>query len=85
MRGLDKNMEKMEWSNLKLKEDEAAARGTQIKSMLGIKDNTPVTAEQLRYMKDNFVRFTGDLYGFVVSKGDAKNRWTEMSWGKAYM
>lgn len=59
MRDLDNNMEKIEWSNLKIKKDEAAARGTQIKRMLGIKDNTPVTAEQLRYMKDNFARHTG--------------------------
>ncbi|MBR1379051.1 MAG: hypothetical protein IJ557_08020 [Bacteroidaceae bacterium] len=35
------NMEAINWSNLKLKEDEAAARGTQIKSMLGIIDDTP--------------------------------------------
>lgn len=53
------NMEAINWSNLKLKEDEAAARGTQIKSMLGIIDDTPITGEELKYMKDNFVRLTG--------------------------
>lgn len=53
------NLEDINWSNLNLDKDEAAARGTQIKSMLGIKDNSPITAEQLKYMKDNFVRLTG--------------------------
>ena len=53
------NMEQINWSNLNLDEDEAAARGSQIKSMLGIKDYTPITAEQLKYMKDNYVRLTG--------------------------
>ena len=52
-------METINWSNLKLKEDEAATRETQIKSMLGIIDDTPITGEQLKYMKDNFVRLTG--------------------------
>ena len=55
----DDGMEDITWSNLRLRKDEAAARGTQIKSMLGIKDNTPITSEQLKYMKDNFVRLTG--------------------------
>ena len=55
----DGDIEDIDWSALNLKKDEAAARGTQIKSMLGIKDNTPVTAKQLEYMKDNFVRLTG--------------------------
>lgn len=53
-------IEDIKWSNLSLDPDEAAARGTQIKSMLGIKDNTPITPEQLRYMKDNYVRLTGN-------------------------
>lgn len=52
-------LEDIKWSCLDLDKDEAAARGTQIKSMLGIKDNTPITADQLKYMQDNLVRLTG--------------------------
>ena len=52
-------MEDINWSNLKLNKDEAAARGTQIKKLLGINDNTPITPEQLKYMKENCVRLTG--------------------------
>ena len=52
-------MEDINWSNLRLIIDEAAARGTQIKSMLGIKDNTPITSEQLKYIKDNYGNMTG--------------------------
>ena len=50
--------EEISWSNIEIHPGEAAARGTQIKSVLGIKDSTPITGEQLKYMKDNFVRLT---------------------------
>ena len=53
------NMEIINWSKLNLDEDEAAARGTQIKMLLGVKDSTPITAKQLEYVKDNYVRLTG--------------------------
>ena len=67
------NMEKINWSNLNLDPDEAAARGSQIKSMLGIDDYTPITAEQLKYMKDNYVRLTGQdnyMQNFLNSIND---------------
>ena len=51
-------METITWSNINIKEDEAAARGTQIKRILGIEDNSPFTAEQLIYIKSNIARFT---------------------------
>lgn len=52
-------MEEITWSNIKLNKEEAAARGTQIKRILGIKDNSPISAEQLKYMKDNFAEYKG--------------------------
>ena len=52
-------MEDINWSNLRLNKDEAAARGTHIKSMLGIKDNIPITSEQLKFINDNFANLTG--------------------------
>jgi hypothetical protein len=51
------DMEEITWSNIKLNEGEAAARGTQIKSFLDIKDNAPISAEQLKYMKENFAEY----------------------------
>lgn len=47
-------MKEITWSNINLNKGEAAARGTQIKKILGIKDNSPILAEQLKHMKDNF-------------------------------
>ena len=52
-------MEEITWSNIKLNKGEAAARGTQIKRILGIKDNSPISAEQLKYMKENFAEYKG--------------------------
>lgn len=53
-------MEKITWSTLTgLMLDEVAAKGLQLKSMLGIADNTPITAKQLKYLKDNYVRLSG--------------------------
>lgn len=54
------NMEDITWSKIaNIDKDEAAARGSQIKSILGITDDTAITKEQLMYMKENFVRLTG--------------------------
>ena len=52
-------MEEITWSNIKLNKEEAAARGTQIKRILFIKDNSPISAEQLKYMKENFAEYKG--------------------------
>ena len=41
-------MEDINWSQLHLDKKEAAARGTQIKRLLGVKDGEPITAEQLK-------------------------------------
>ncbi len=41
-------MEDINWSQLNLDKKEAAARGTQIKRLLGVKDGEPITAEQLK-------------------------------------
>ncbi len=66
-------MKEITWSNNNLKKGEAAARGTQIKRILGIKDNSPILAEQLKYMKDNCAERTGqdnDLQAFLDSITD---------------
>lgn len=47
------NMVNFNWSSLNISRDEAAARGSQIKSMLGVDDATPITTEQLKFVKDN--------------------------------
>ena len=39
--------------------DEQLARGTQIKNYLGITDESPITAEQLKYAAENYVKDTG--------------------------
>lgn len=53
------NMVNFNWSNLNIKQDEAAGRGAQIRYMLGIKDDAPITAEQLMCMKDNAEKLVG--------------------------
>ena len=68
-----KYMKEITWSNINLNKGEAAARGTQIKRILGIKDNSPILAGQLKYMKDNFAERTGqdnDLQAFLDSITD---------------
>jgi hypothetical protein len=70
------NLEDIDWSNLSLDKDEAAARGTQLKSMLGIKDSTPITSKQLQYLIDNFVRLTGmdnNMHAFLNSITDVES------------
>lgn len=52
-------MEDINWSNLHLDKEEAATRGTQIKWLLGIEDGTPVTIEQIKYLRDNVVSLIG--------------------------
>ena len=66
-------MEEINWLNINMKKGEAAARGTQIKRILGIKENSPISAEQLKYMKDNFAERTGQdnsLHAFLESITD---------------
>ena len=43
----------IDWSSLNISRDEAARRGAQIRYMLGIKDDVPIAAEQLKYMRDD--------------------------------
>ena len=43
----------MNWLNLDIDKGEAAARGAQIKNILGIKDDGTITCEQLKYVKEN--------------------------------
>jgi hypothetical protein len=65
--------EDITWSNIDLNPGEAAARGTQIKIMLGLKDGSPITPEQLKYVKDNYLRLTGadnNLQAFLDSITD---------------
>ena len=50
-------MNDIDWSSLILDKNEAATRGVQIKYMLGIKDKTPITAEHLKYLKENIILF----------------------------
>ena len=56
-------MDKIDWINVEtidiLNPDVVAAKGSMIKYLLGINDNSPITAEQLIYLKENFVRLTG--------------------------
>ena len=52
-------MKEITWSNINLNKGEAAARGTQIKRILGVKDNSPILAKQLKYMRDNFAERPG--------------------------
>ena len=66
-------MKEITWSNSKLNKGKAAARGTQIKKILGIKDNSPILAEQLKYMRDNFAERIGQdnsLQAFLESITD---------------
>ena len=65
--------EDLTWSNIGLNPEEAAARGTQIKIILGLKDGSPITPEQLKYVKDNYVRLTkadNNLQAFLDSITD---------------
>ncbi len=47
-------MDSIDWTNLNLDKDEAAKRGTEIKLLLGIKDNGAISSEQLKFLKDNY-------------------------------
>ena len=51
-------MENLDWSKQHLDKGEAAARGAQIKYLLGVKDGCPITSEQLKYAKNNCERFS---------------------------
>jgi len=63
-------MEAITWSKMRIDKDEAAALGCKIKSMLGIKDNSPITGDQLRYMKNNWTRITGmDNHAWYRDRG----------------
>ena len=69
-------MEEITWSNINMKKGEAAARGTQIKRLLGIKDKSSISAEQLKNMKDNFTELIGEdktLQFFLDSITDYKD------------
>lgn len=55
-------MEDITWSKLKLSKHEAAAKGTQIKYKLGIKDGSPITVEQLKRLKQDLNGFTDPDY-----------------------
>ena len=55
-------MEDIIWSNLKLSKHEAAAKGTQIKYKLGIKDGSSITVEQLKRLKQDLNRLTDQNY-----------------------
>lgn len=50
-------MDSIDWTNLNLDKDEAAKRGTEIKLLLGIKDNGAISSEQLKFLKDNYQKF----------------------------
>lgn len=50
---------KIDWSSLNISRDEAAGRGAQIRYILGIKDDVPITAEQLKCMKDDAEKLAG--------------------------
>lgn len=52
-------MEDINWSSLHLDKEEAATRGAQIKWLLGIKDGTPITIEQIKYLKNNVASLIG--------------------------
>lgn len=72
-RSVHRDMDEITWSNNNLNKGEAAARGTQIKSILGVKDFSPISAEHLKYMKDTFVELTGQensLQAFLDSITD---------------
>lgn len=76
----DFESEEIDRSSLNLDKDEAAARGAQIKSMLGIKDNIPISSKQLRYIKDNSARITGmdsNMQSFLnsISDFDKSAKW----------
>ena len=67
------NMVNFNWSSLNISRDEAAARGAQIRYMLGIKDDVPITAEQLTCMRDDEEKLAGqgdDIQAFLNSITD---------------
>lgn len=64
--------------------DEQLARGTQIKNYLGITDESPITAEQLKYAAEHYVKDTGydnNMTAFfsMIKDYDKAAKWLSMA------
>ena len=71
-------MESISWSNIRLSEDEASARGTQIKRLLRINDDDSISAEQLEYLKkSNIPEIDDTLLTFLntITDFDSAAKW----------